>query len=159
MYRSHRIPKLILVGTQEPQLDPLSPKTQQIMEENPNIIQAGWQNDVRPYLAITDVFVFPSYREGMPNVVLQAGAMGLPQIVTNINGSNEIITHGENGLIIPPKDATTLQQALQQLYDDANLRTHLAENARKLIAERFDQKVVWEALRSEYKELIKQLKI
>lgn len=69
---------------------------------------AGWQQDIRPYLAASDIFVFPSYREGFPNVVLQAGAMGLPSIVTDINGSSEIIRGGMNGVIIPPRDTEAL---------------------------------------------------
>ncbi len=142
--------RLLLVGTPEPELDPLSPETQRQLKENPHIIQAGWQEDVRLYLAITDVFVFPSYREGMPNVVLQAGAMGLPQIVTDINGSNEIIRLSENGIIIPPKQVVPLYEAMQELMLNNEKRSLMSANARPLIANRFDQKVVWDALLEAY---------
>ena len=84
--------RLLLVGVPEPELDPLLPQTITEIESNPHIIAAGFQRDVRPYFAISDVLAFPSYREGFPNVVMQAGAMGLPCIVTDINGCNEIIT-------------------------------------------------------------------
>ena len=100
--------KLLLVGPLETDLDPLQAETLHAIKNNPNIIAVGYQNDVRPYFAISDVLVFPSYREGFPNVVMQAGAMGLPSIVTDINGCNEIIIHGVNGLIIPPKDSKVL---------------------------------------------------
>src|SRR5690606_28157874 len=83
--------KLLLVGTFEEELDPLLPETLNDIESNNNILSVGWQSDVRPYLAIANALVFPSYREGFPNVVMQAGAMGLPSIVTDINGCNEII--------------------------------------------------------------------
>ena len=83
--------RLILVGDFEEELDPVEPVTRQMIFENNQIVFTGWQDDIRPYLAASDIFVFPSYREGFPNVVLQAGAMGLPCIVTDINGSNEII--------------------------------------------------------------------
>ncbi len=86
----------------------------------------------------------------MPNVVLQAGAMGLPQIVTDINGSNEIISQGENGLIIPVKDTTALFAAMKQLLNP-DLRAKLSKNAREMIKSRFEQKMVWEALLAEYK--------
>ncbi len=149
-YRSHRHPKLLLIGPEEAHLDPLQAETRNAITQNPNIITTGWQEDIRPYLAITDVFVFPSYREGMPNVVLQAGAMGLPQIVTDINGSNEIIKDGFNGLIVPPKDAQRLHEAMLKLLQDESLRKKLSQNARDSIKKRFDQKVVWDALLKEY---------
>jgi glycosyltransferase involved in cell wall biosynthesis len=69
--------RLLLVGDFEEKLDPVLPETKRMLLENSRITFAGWQNDIRPYLAASDVFVFPSYREGFPNVVLQAGAMGL----------------------------------------------------------------------------------
>ncbi|SEA45510.1 glycosyltransferase family 4 protein [Bizionia paragorgiae] len=97
--------KLLLVGPLETALDPLNPETLQEIETNDAIISVGYQNDVRPYFSISDALVFPSYREGFPNVVLQAGAMGLPSIVSDINGCNEIIIEGENGVIIPSKDS------------------------------------------------------
>ena len=83
--------KLLLVGSFEHELDAISNISMKLIKNNNNIISVGFQVDVRPYFAISDVLVFPSYREGFPNVVLQAGSMGLPSIVTNINGSNEII--------------------------------------------------------------------
>src|SRR5690606_16181045 len=95
---------LLLVGPFEEDLDPLFPETLHIIENEKNVYSVGYQNDVRPYFAMADALVFPSYREGFPNVVMQAGAMGLPSIVTDINGCNEIITHGVNGLIITPKN-------------------------------------------------------
>jgi len=147
--------KLLLVGNEEPELDPLLPQIQQEIQNNPNIITTGWVEDVRPYLAVSDVFVFPSYREGMPNVVLQAGAMGLPQIVTDINGSNEIIIDKENGLIIPVKDTKALLDAMQNIYTDNDLRNTLAKNARELILSRFEQQLVWDALLAEYKRSLR----
>ena len=93
--------RLVLVGFFEENLDPVSPKTRQTIENNPNIIADGEKrgDDLLTQYATADCFVFPSYREGFPNTVLEAGAMGLPSIVTDINGSREIITgetHTEN---------------------------------------------------------------
>src|SRR5690606_37837734 len=87
---SSKVPKLLLVGPLESDLDPLKEETLKEITTNPNIISVGFQKDVRPYFAIANALVFPSYREGFPNVVMQAGAMGLPSIVSNINGCNEI---------------------------------------------------------------------
>jgi glycosyltransferase involved in cell wall biosynthesis len=145
--------KLILVGPLETDLDPLSSKTLDAIKTNSNIISVGWQEDVRPYFIISNVLVFPSYREGFPNVVLQAGAMGLPSIVTNINGCNEIIKEGKNGWIIPVKNQEELEKAMGNCLvkkDDFNLAK---SNARKMIENRYEQKIVWEAILEEYKKL------
>lgn len=145
--------KLLLVGPYENELDPLLPTTKQIIESNPDIITVGYQDDVRPYLAISNCLVFPSYREGFPNVVMQAGAMGLPSIVTNINGCNEIIIEGENGIIIPVKDVAAITKAMKSVLDNPVELNRMASNARQLIVNRYEQKVVWEAILAEYKEL------
>ena len=146
--------KLLLVGPYETHLDPLQPETLKEIETNPHIISVGFQADVRPYFALSDCLVFPSYREGFPNVVMQAGAMGLPSIVTDINGCNEIITEGINGTIIPPKDSAALQQAMAKMLADAAWRRSLQQNARTSITSRYEQKVVWEALLAEYRRLL-----
>lgn len=151
----HIAPKLLLVGPFESSLDPLHPETLRIMNTNKNIISVGFQKDVRPYLVISDCLVFPSYREGFPNVVMQAGAMGLPSIVTNINGCNEIIVEGENGTIIPVKNVGALSEAMRKMMEDHNFRTQLQQNARPMIVSRYEQQVVWEAILAEYKRLEK----
>jgi glycosyltransferase involved in cell wall biosynthesis len=143
--------KLVLVGPLESDLDRLNSQTLKEIENNDAILSVGFKKDVRTYFAISDVLVFPSYREGFPNVVLQAGAMGLPAIVTNINGSNEIIKAGINGLIIEAKDKVALQQAMQELMKDKRLYETLKFNARELITSRYEQKMVWEHLLLEYK--------
>ena len=100
--------RLILVGSFEADLDPIHPATLNEINENPNIEAVGPRNDVRPWLAASDCAVLASYREGFPNVVIEAGAMGLPQIVTDINGANEIIEEGKNGTIVSPRDSDAL---------------------------------------------------
>ena len=143
------------MGTYEDS-DPLTADTLQRIEKNEAIENAGWQSDIRPYLAASDIFVFPSYREGFPNVVLQAGAMGLPAIVTDINGCNEIIKEGVNGTIIKPRDRQQLKSAMERVLVDKNLRESLAANARPLIASRYEQKSLWQALRRLYRSLIEE---
>jgi glycosyltransferase involved in cell wall biosynthesis len=147
--------KLLLVGSFEEELDPIAENSKKILHENRQIIVTGFQNDIRPFLLISDVLVFPSHREGFPNVVLQAGAMGLPAIVSNINGCNEIIKDNKNGLIIPVKDADAVYNSMQKIYEDSKLRNTMKENARKMIVERYSQKLIWQALKSEYDQLLK----
>jgi glycosyltransferase involved in cell wall biosynthesis len=148
--------KLLLVGPFEEDLDPLLPETLHAIEMHPNIISVGFQADVRPYFAISDCLTFPSYREGFPNVVMQAGAMDLPSIVTDINGCNEIIEDGINGLIIPSKNSIALQMAMIKLVEDKELFKNLKSNARQMITSRYEQKLVWEALLMEYQTLLKE---
>ena len=149
----HTNVKLLLVGTFEHELDPLQDITMEAITNNKNIVHVGWQNDVRPYFLISDVLVFPSYREGFPNVVMQAGALNLPSIVTDINGCNEIITNKKNGLIVPPKDEDQLFLAMQQLIHDAHLKEGMIKKAREVITNNYKREVVWEALLNEYKSL------
>ena len=152
--------KLLLVGDLESDLDPLNRDTIQEIDKNKNIISVGFQSDVRPYFAISHCLVFPSYREGFPNVVLQAGAMGLPSIVSNINGCNEIIQEGINGSIIPSKDRESLYKVMHKIISDEAWRKQLAGNARDIIVSHYEQKLVWDALLIEYRSLLieKELK-
>ncbi|SBV94364.1 Capsular polysaccharide biosynthesis glycosyl transferase [uncultured Dysgonomonas sp.] len=145
--------KLLLVGNREPELDPLKKETLELISKNSNIIEVGYQSDVRPYFAISDVLVFPSYREGFPNVVMQAGAMGLPSIVTDINGCNEIIINDTNGVIIPPKNSLELQRTMELYLNNNGLLAEHRANSRKMIVSRYQQEVIWRTLLSEYKSL------
>lgn len=146
--------RLILVGRQEAELDPLKPETLSKIDSNTNIEAVGQQSDVRPWLAASDAFVFPSYREGFPNVVIEAGAMGLPSIVTDINGSREIIIEGRNGTIIPPRDAKALYQAMKSFIDQSDTRINMASEARPLVASRYEQSYVRRCLKEFYKEIL-----
>lgn len=141
---------LLLVGPFEPELDPLDAGDQAYLDETDRVIKAGFQRDVRPWILASDVFVFPSYREGFPNVVMQASCLGVPSIVSDINGCNEIIRHEETGLIVPPKDANALQQAMLTLASDKGKRTRFADAAREYVVAHFDQQFVWQRLKQEY---------
>lgn len=149
--------RLILVGRMEPELDPLMPTTIEKIDNNPSIEAVGLQSDVRPWLAASDIFVFPSYREGFPNVVIEAGAMGLPSIVTDINGSREIIIEGKNGTIIPPRDADALYRAMKRTLPDRAATSAMAANARRLVASRYEQSYVRRCLKDFYKEILNNM--
>lgn len=143
--------RLLLVGDFEHDLDPLPNHTLAALKVHPGIVTTGFMQDVRPFFSISDILVFPSYREGFPNVVLQAGAMGLPSIVSDINGCNEIIVPGENGLIVPAKDADSLFDAMAKLHADKELTSKMAKNARPMITSRYSQAEVWNAILAEYR--------
>lgn len=145
--------KLHLVGGREAELDPLKEETLQLIEKNENIQEHGAQSDVRPYLAASDVFVLPSYREGFPNVVLEALSMGLPCVVSEVNGAKDAIHNNENGILIPKKDADSLYEAMRRLYCDGRLRKDMSLKARPLVKQRFSRPDVWKATLDMYNSL------
>lgn len=148
--------RLVLVGSYEENLDPLNSDTINEINTNPAIEAVGpqYENDLLAYYAASDCFVFPSYREGFPNVVLEAGAMGLPCIVTDINGSREIIVDGKNGFIIPTKDNRALYDSMEHMMLDKRQREYLASNAREMIAKYYEQGFVTKCLLDFYTEII-----
>lgn len=146
--------RLLLVGREEPQLDPLDSNTLKELSDNPAIEAIGQKSDIRPWLLASDIFILPSHREGFPNVVIEAGAMGLPSIVTDINGSREIIHDGENGLIVPVKNANALYEAMKHLAETPEKIKAMAANARPMIASRFEQSFVRQCLKDYYKEIL-----
>lgn len=155
LHKSHPDTRLLLIGREEKELDPLEEATRAEIERNPAIIAPGETRDVRPWLAASDAFILPSYREGFPNVVIEAGAMGLPSIVTNINGSREIILDGQNGVIIPPRDKGALLQAMEQFLANPERTAAMASKSRQLIASRFEQSYVRRCLKDYYKEILR----
>lgn len=147
--------RLILVGPFEKNLDPVSEETENQIFHNSAIEFMDFQNDVRPFLVASNAFVLPSYREGFPNAVIQAGAMDLPSIVTDINGSSEIVESGKNGVIVEPQNEEALYQAMEDFILHPEEVKGMARNCRKMVADRYDQKIVWAAILDEYKTLLK----
>lgn len=150
--------RLWLVGAFENKLDPVSLDTKKMIDDgNTGISAVGkkFGEDLLAYYAAADCFVMPSYREGFPNTVLEAGAMGLPSIVTDINGSREIIKEGENGMIVPPRDEESLFRAMQVMLQSNIDRSRMAENARRMIGDRFEQGIVRQCLYEYYDEILK----
>jgi glycosyltransferase involved in cell wall biosynthesis len=145
---------LLLVGPYEENLDPVTHETKQRIDTCEAIKAVGSQKDVRPYYEQSDVLVFPSYREGFPNVVIEAGAMELPSIVTDINGSREIIENGTNGLIVPPRDKSALLEAMQWMVEHPRQRKSMAEQARPMVANRYEEGFVRQCLKDYYKKIL-----
>ena len=159
--------RLILIGKYESKLDPITPENKQAIDSTPEIEAIGSQygDDLLAWYATCDCFVFPSYREGFPNTVLEAGAMGVPSIVTDINGSREIIIpyekdpQGATGLIIPTHDALALQDAMAWMITHDAEREKMAANARPSIESRFEQHFVRQCLYDFYDEILNEKEI
>ncbi len=153
--------RLLLVGQME-EGDAIPDDVRQFFLHDEVVKYVGPKHDVRPLLLVADALVFPSYREGFPNVPMEAGAMGLASIVTDVNGSNEIIKDGLNGRIIPsPLDkkghlcdiTLALTEAMQWfVLHPAEVR-RMADNAPRMIHERYEQRDVWQALLEYYDSL------
>ena len=156
LYNKYINVRLLLVGKYETEFDPLKEETLDRIKALPAIKAVGAQygDDLLAHYMASDCFVFPSYREGFPNTVLEAGAMGLPSIVTDINGSREIIIHGENGLIVPSKNSDALYGAMKQMLLDTTAREKMAANARPLIDSRFEKSFVQGCLIKFYEEIL-----
>ena len=154
LQKVHPEVRLILVGPEEAELDPLKGETMAEIGSNDAISAVGRQSDVRPWYAVADAFVFPSYREGFPNCVIEAGAMGLPSIVTDINGSREIVLDGENGVVIPSKNSGALYDAMRDFIEDDDRRGRMAATARELVASRFEQSYVRGCLKDFYRTVL-----
>jgi glycosyltransferase involved in cell wall biosynthesis len=147
---------LLIVGPYEKELDPVKEQTEKLLKTHPKIFHVGFQKDIRPYLCLSKTLVFPSYREGFPNVPMQSACMGLSLILSDINGCNELIRDNESGVLIPPKSVDGIVNAMKKLYLSEDLANLLAENAKKEIKEKYSQPIVWNHILNEYNELLNQ---
>lgn len=145
--------KLICLGEVEKSSNSLSDEIINYLKSEENIITPGFVKDVRPFMNDADVLVFPSYREGFPNVPLQACAMQLPVIATDITGSNEIIEDGKNGFLIPVKNSKAIVEKMEILYNDPALCKKFGTNGRNIVENKFKQSNVWQALLEMYNNL------
>lgn len=149
--------KLVLVGPYENHLDPVSELTQNRIVANPAIVAVGpkFGDDLLVEYMKADCHVLPSYREGFPNTPMEAGALGLPNIVTDINGAREIVVNEENGLVVPSKNAKALYDAMERMLTDDAFREKIKKNARKMIGDRFERSFVRKCLYDFYDEIMK----
>lgn len=147
---------LLLVGKYEQDLDPLPANILNEIDKNPTIHFLGYQNDVRPYFASFDIFTFPSYREGLPNVLLQAGAMGLPIVASNCTGNTDIIKHKENGLLVGVGDVDELYSNIEALLLDDEIRKKLSHNVETHVRNNYDRSFLWRLIKEEYDSLLNE---
>ena len=148
--------RLLLIGPLEKENGPISNESLEQIEKHPSIIHPGRRDDVRPALLAGDIFVFPSYREGFPNALLQAGAMGLPSLASDINGCNEIIKPTYNGLLFPAKNKEALYSVMKYAVENPSEIDTMRDSARGLIKARYSRKALILAWEKEYERLIEQ---
>jgi glycosyltransferase involved in cell wall biosynthesis len=148
---------LFVIGDFEQEPDPVPDHVLQELKRNPHITLTGFVSDIRPWLITSNIFVFPSYREGFPNVVLQAACLELPIIATNINGCNEIMEHEKTGILVPVGDAGALHEAMLKLTSDQKKRKEFGLLGREHVVKNYGQSYVWNELLNEYQAKLSEV--
>jgi glycosyltransferase involved in cell wall biosynthesis/ribosomal protein S18 acetylase RimI-like enzyme len=128
----------VAVGGMDPEKnDAIS--SAEIQSVSGNVQFLGWREDVRDLLALMDIFVLASWREGVPRSAIEAAAMGLPLVVTDIRGCREVVRSGREGLLVPSRDPAALTASIARLVRDRTLRDAMGAAARTTAAEHFDE--------------------
>jgi glycosyltransferase involved in cell wall biosynthesis len=149
LYRDNDKLKLLIVGpVEESQISDLSLISN--MQQHPGILLVGTQSNVPLYLSVMDVFCLPAWWEGFGNVSVQAAAMGLPVIATDVTGSKDAVSKDFNGLLVMPKSVSALQNAMHLLYQNEEKRQELGRNG-VVWATNFDSKMIWNEMDALYK--------
>lgn len=155
IYKNFPNLKLVLLGPEEADLDPLSDETRAAIRNNRQIIHIEWTDEVEYYLAISELFVFPSYREGFPNVIMQAGAMKCPVVCSKVFGNIDIITNRVNGLLHESQNTDALLDSLNEALNNKPLMQKLGDQLYKDMVDHYDRYTIYELYIKEYKELVK----
>lgn len=135
--------RLLVVGALD-ESAPISMEALHVLNSHPRVHWMGFQQDIRPAVSVSDVLVLPSYREGFPNVILQAGAMELPVIATDISGCNEVITSGFNGWLVPTQNTEVLAETMYlALRTSASTLRYMGRSARIRVMDRFERTAHW----------------
>jgi glycosyltransferase involved in cell wall biosynthesis len=145
--------RFLAVGPSDPEkADALSGR--EIEEARENVIFTGWRTDATLLLALMDVFVLPSWREGVPRSAIEAAAMGKPLVLTDIRGCREVARDGVEGLLVPPRDPARLAAAIERLLEDPMMRERMGAAARARAVESFDERNVMDLIVSTYRLLL-----
>lgn len=154
LQKQHDSLKLILVGEYETTLDPLPAATINEIETNRAVIHINWTDDVKYYMSLSDYFIFPSHREGFPNVLLQAGAMELPIICSRIAGNIDIVTQNDTGLIFDTGNEQQIQDLVEQALNNPELGNTMAKKLQQVIQEDYRRENIWQNILEAYKSLV-----
>jgi glycosyltransferase involved in cell wall biosynthesis len=144
---------LLLVGPFEA-LDPISAETRQIIENHPRIHAVGFQIDVRHFLTAIDILVHPSYREGLPTSLLEASAMRIPVVATNIPGCVDAIDDGNTGILVLPKNVGALVAGIRFYLEHPDKRHEHGDAGHRKVLTEFSPTHTWQQLRTDYLELL-----
>lgn len=146
--------KLVLLGDFEQDLNPLDRKTINRIHDHPRIVHVPWTDHVAYYLALSDVFIHPSHREGFPNVLLEAGAMCCPVICSDIPGNRELAQLKKTALVYPVGQVAALKEAMEFAYVKREAMQGFAEHLFQVVTKQYDRKIVHQQILNEYYRLL-----
>jgi glycosyltransferase involved in cell wall biosynthesis len=152
IYKDNNSVRLVLVGNLEPDLDPISSNALNSIKSHPAITSVGWDNNVEYYFHLSNLFVFPSHREGFPNVLLQAGALNCPVICSDIPGNTDIIVHGQTGLLFKTGDVSAIKEAMSQCLKNEEQLGVFRKNLFQNISNQFSQIFVHRKIAEKYRQ-------
>jgi glycosyltransferase involved in cell wall biosynthesis len=148
---------VLAVGPHEPgKRDAIPQDVVRDLERRRIVRFLGMQTDMPPVYAAMDVFVLASYREGFPRAAVEAAAMGLPLVLTDIRGCREVVQEGNNGYLVPVRDARRLTEAVQRLLRDRDLRLRLGQASRRRALAEFDERRVIATTLDVYRRLLQE---
>lgn len=148
--------QLILVGPFEPHLDPLSMQTIDTINNTASILHISWSDEIEYYMDYADLFVHPSHREGFPNVILQAGAMHLPVICSNIPGNSDIIQNEKTGLMFEVKNENDFYNKLKFAIDNKQQTKRFADAFFIEVTELYNRKKIHQTILNTYNLLLEK---
>jgi glycosyltransferase involved in cell wall biosynthesis len=147
--------RLLLVGDHE-KGDPIDPLLRKRIETDPNILRTGFVEEIEAYYHVMSVLVLPTFREGFPNVILEAHAAGKPVVATRATGVVDAVIDAVTGILVPIGDAKELANALALVLKDKVLAARLGNTGRERVLREFRQELIWEALLEEYRALLQK---
>jgi glycosyltransferase involved in cell wall biosynthesis len=145
---------LIVGGVDREKPDALIPDDIRAACGAASCVFAGVRQDMPDMYALMDIFALPSYREGFPRAPMEASAMGVPCVVTNVRGCREAVEHERNGLIVPLRDVDALAEALISLLRDHDRRRAMGDAGRRMAHEQFDERLVFQRVLAAYHRLL-----
>lgn len=146
---------MLVIGDFEPR-DPVPDNAKAMLRGDPRIHMLGWEKNTAPHYAAMDLFVLPTHREGLSNVLLEASSMGLPVTTTRIPGCIDVVEHGVTGTLVPARDVASLTAAIRTYVRDADLRTRHGHAGRERVKRQFRREAIWQALYAEYLGLLRE---
>jgi len=154
IHKHPRLHFLMIGGHDEGQNDSIPHQVVERVRASGRVHFLGWQQKMTGWYKAMDLFVLPSHREGIPRACMEASAMEIPVVATDIRGCREVVKHGETGLLVPMRDPTKLSHAIEQLAADPGLRRAMGNRGRRHMVQNFDRQQVLERLLNFYAQIV-----